>query len=473
MRSMRCRSALALLLLASGCFVSGSDCVQQGVTVTPCTIQLRPGQTAVLEARIPGAPAEPVSWFVPEAAGILEASANGNRLVLISISNVSASIPVQATSDTDSSLYGGSVIGVSAATFGGLPPPLFVFGGGFPVGTKAGATAVGGNLYFVAYADSLASAQATSSFQPGESTNRFLKRYTLAGNQLSVDVPDQFLFFTGPDAPIVPNVVADCAGNAYWIDLATLPNGYVLRRLAAGSNTVEERPFLVNQTPRFQSMSPRTLAVSCQGEIFFIAEELSFVSLWRLASFFAPPEPVSVPELDDFAFVYESLAVDEAGRLLAATRFPDGAGGFPALVRLIVRAVPGKSGEPTDLILVGEPDPVFVADDGLGGVSTFALDRHGAVYAARVALTPLGDPLAGVLSVHNTRGDLVYLLDRYPLQCPPACSDPACGTDVPFTDIQWLGVATDGRLRIVDALRDPDPLPGCDESVRLVLLEPQ
>lgn len=465
--------ALALALFGTGCFVSESDCVQQGVSVTPCTLQLRPGQTAVIDARIPGAPNELVSWFVPEAAGILDISPNGNRLVLISVANVPASIPVQATSDLDENLYGGAVIGLSPATFGSSPPPIFISGGGFPVGTKAGATAVGGNLYFVAYADSLAPLQLQDSFAPGEATNRFLKRYTLVGSQLTADIPDQFEFFTGPNALIFPNVVADCAGNAYWIDLEALPNRFVLRRLMAGSNTVEERPLLIDQVPQFSAINTRTLAVSCQGELYFIGEDSSDVQLFRLASFFSQARPVEVLDLLEFPFEYRTLAVDEVGRLLAAAPFPDVSGGNPPLARLIVSSIPDPDGEPGDTILVAQSDPIFTPDDNLGGVAAFALDRHGAIYASRVILPPGDPPFAGQITVHNTRGALVYMLDRYTLECPSTCAAPACGTEIPFADILSLGVSTDGRLRIIDAVLDPAPLPGCDQSVRLILLDPQ
>lgn len=449
--------------LGAGCFVSEGDCVQRGVSVTPCTVQLRPGQTAVLTARVPGAPGEPVDWIVPEAAlGAFTLQADGNRLTMISKSNVPANFPVQASSQAEPSFYGGAVVGQSSATFSSQPPPFFFFGGGLPVGTKAGATAVGGNLYFVAYADALAPLRQ-------ESDNRFLKRYNLANNQLSADIPDQFLLFDGPNAPIRPNVAADCAGNAYWIDLLNLPNEYVLRRLRAGSNVVETRPFLNGSVPQFLEIETRSIAVGCQGQIFFVGDDAARRSLWFVTAFGSDPEPVEVPELDDFAFSYLSLAVDEEGRLVAGADFVDGA----PLVRLILELVPARLGDSTALRWEGRVDSTFVVDDTLGGVGTLALDRRGAIYAARDEFGKAGDGF-GTLSAHNALGETIYVLRDYIYVCPSGCSVPDCGEKVPFNDIQWIGVGEEGRLRaIVRPVADGGLPAPCQESVRLLLLDPQ
>lgn len=224
------------------CFVSEGECVQRGVQVTPCAISVRAGQTLVLQASVPGDPSAPVIWELAEATeDAFEGEENGNQIVLISKRNVQGVYPVQATSADNPSLYGGTAVGVSSATFGGQAPPIVMFGGDFPVTGRVGATAAGGERYYVAYAanppsgspqDStgqgpeIGMASAPASFVevhphagPSPATNYFVKQFDAGTNQLLVSLSGQFLSFTGQATSVVaPNIEADCHGTGYWID---------------------------------------------------------------------------------------------------------------------------------------------------------------------------------------------------------------------------------------------------------------
>jgi len=449
---------LAIPLVASGCFVSESDCVQRGVVVEPCTIQAKAGQTIVLTAGIPGAPNEPVDWILPASvASAFSVTAQPNQLTLVSLQNVPGTYPIQASSQTDPTTYGGSAVGVSSAAFSSQPPPFVYFGGDLPVGSKASATAAGGNLYYVAYAG-------VGSFLPPESSlvgptaNFFVRQYSLATNQLLREISGQFTTFAGTQTatPIIPNVAADCAGNGYWVDYVPgSPPNYVLRRLGADGSGPQEQSLGDFVTFEFQ-----TLSVACDGSIYYIGDPVGGQSqpeLFRIASFGSVPSIVLVtpPEI---AFFTDSLVVDPEGRLIGGSS--SGSGVVPAVARLLVDA--SSKGAP-----VAALDPTFVADIPAPFVQDVAVDGLGVVYAA---ISGKSGPSVAAL---NSIGTVVYQISSYEYFCPSGCVLPTCGSQIPFTDILSLTAAPNGSLRVVD---DPDTsnfTGSCVEGVRLVLIDAQ
>lgn len=255
--------ALGLAALASSCFVSEGECTQAGLQVDPCTVSARAGQTIVIQAAPPGAPDSPVDFILPESAATAFAiQSEPNRLTLVSTQNVTGFFPVQATSQVDETKTGGATVAVAQANFGSTPPPFVLFGGDFPVGTKASATAAGGNLYYVAYADS-----SSSALGAGNPLNNFVRQYDVNTNQLLAQATDQFLSFGSKAAPVVvaPNVAADCQGFGYWVD-SDAKNGYVLRRLAPRSQVVNEQVL-----GSYDSFRLDTLSVGCDGDLYFVA----------------------------------------------------------------------------------------------------------------------------------------------------------------------------------------------------------
>jgi len=255
--------ALGLAALASSCFVSEGECTQAGLQVDPCTVSARAGQTIVIQAAPPGAPDSPVDFILPESAATAFAiQSEPNRLTLVSTQNVTGFFPVQATSQVDETKTGGATVAVAQANFGSTPPPFVVFGGDFPVGSKASATAAGGNLYYVAYADS-----SSSSLGAGNPLNNFVRQYDVNTNQLLAQATDQFLSFGSSTEQLVvaPNVAADCQGFGYWVD-SDVKNGYVLRRLAPRSQVVNEQVL-----GSYDSFRLDTLSVGCDGDLYFVA----------------------------------------------------------------------------------------------------------------------------------------------------------------------------------------------------------
>jgi hypothetical protein len=74
----------------------------------------------------------------------------------------------------------------------------------------------------------------------------------------------------------------------------------------------------------------------------------------------------------------------------------------------------------------------------------------------------------------NSLGAEFYRESSYQLACASGCSAPACGESVSFTRISSLGIAANGALRIIDDIAaDPDLPVECQESVRIVVLDPQ
>jgi len=260
-------AALAAASLASSCFVSEGECESRGVRLDPCQLSARAGQTVVIEATVDGAPEAPVNWILPAAiADAFTVQAEPRRLTLIGRQNVSAVFPLQASAVGDDTRLGGAALQVNSASFGSAPPPFVLFGGDFPVGSEATATAAGGNLYYVAYADSSGGLSAQGEAQ-GPPTNFFVRQLDIRTNQLLASVGDQFLEFTGSGQGLIePNIAADCEGNGYWVDYDPR-RGYVLRRLAPGAATADER--LLGE---FVDFRLGTLAVACGGEIHYVAE---------------------------------------------------------------------------------------------------------------------------------------------------------------------------------------------------------
>jgi hypothetical protein len=96
-----------------------------------------------------------------------------------------------------------------------------------------------------------------------------------------------------------------------------------------------------------------------------------------------------------------------------------------------------------------------------------AVDAGDAIYLGVKA--PAGDYVAG----YNTLGQEVYRVATYTNVCPTDCLEAACGTEVPFENIVSLGVSSGGALRVIDDIvTDGLPAP-CQESVRLILLDPR
>lgn len=450
--------ALSAGLSLASCFVSEGDCVTNGVVVEPCLVSAKAGQTIVLRAAVVGAPSEPINWFLPPSAeSAFSKVATDNELTLVSLQNVPGSYAIQASSRTDPLTYGGSVVGVGSASFSSQPPPFVVFGGDFPGGNTYGATAVGGNLYYVAYANTAPSLAAPpgSSLLPPPSTNFFVKQYGLATNALLADIPGQFLQFTSPSGPIVPNIAADCAGNGYWIDVASsgLPN-YVLRKLGPGSTTATERSL-----GAFSQFAFQAFAVGCDGAIYFVARPVGFnaAELFLLTSF--DGVLTRVRTLPDFlAPVVDALAVDVNGRLLAGDRNPDGS---PAIFRLVVdRLAPGGP--------VATLDTSFASVGDLSGATALASDAAGVVYGA----LDNGDGTSRI-AAFNELGAEIYSIDTYAYFCPGTCANPLCDTQIPFTQILSLGASPGGALRAFDG-PDTSTLPAeCQEALRFVLIDPQ
>lgn len=435
--------ALVAVLALGACFVSEGDCVQNGIVVQPCAINARAGQTVVLRAAVVGAPEEPIDWILPASAGAAFAvSTTDNSITLISLQNVSASYPIQASSRTEDSVYGGSVVGVGSATFGSQPPPFVLFGGDLPVGSKAGATAAGGNLYYVAYA--------SSELFVGGSPNFFVKQYDLATNALLADIPGQFSLFDGTGAsPIFPNVEADCQGNGYWVDRLNDQNQtIVLRRLAPGATTPDQQVLGDNTT--IASFVLPSLSVSCTGRIYFLMEPQgqSLPLLFRIDAFGSTPFEVITP-----SFSFQStpaMAIDGLGRLL----FADNSGEGPPVNRWLVTEEPFPA---------ANPDPSFVP-------TTVARTDHVTVDGAGVIYYVLN---AQEIVAMNELGGDVYSIDRYDLYCPEGCTEVLCDTPIPFTRIVSIDAAPNGALRVID---DPDTstLPAaCGESLRFVLIDPR
>jgi len=261
-------AALVVASLAGSCFVSEGECPSNGITLTPCQLSSRAGQTVVVEATIAGgsAPAS-VNWILPSTVGeAFTVFAEPSRLTLIGRQNVSAVFPVQANLAEDGTRSAGASLQVRATNFGSAPPPFVLFGGDFPVGSEATATAAGGNLYYVAYADSSGGLSSLGTAQ-GPPTNFFIRQLDIRTNQLLASVGDQFLQFTGSGQGVIePNVAADCDGNGYWVDYDPA-RGYVLRRLAPGAAVPDER--LLGE---FLDFRLGTLSVACDGAIYFVAE---------------------------------------------------------------------------------------------------------------------------------------------------------------------------------------------------------
>jgi len=449
---------LAIPFATAACFVSESDCVQRGVVVDPCSIQAKAGQTIVLTAEIPGAPNEPVDWIV--SASVLSAfdvTSQPNRLTLVSLQNVPGVYPIQASSQTDPLMYGGSAVGVSSATFSSQAPPFVYFGGDLPVGSKASATSAGGNLYYVAYAG-VGTFLAPESNLVGPTANFFVRQYSLATNQLLREISGQFTGFLGTQTltPIIPNVAADCAGNGYWVDFVNgVPPDYVLRRLGADGSGPQEQSLGQFTTFEFQ-----TLSVACDGAIYYIGDPVGGLSepvLFRIAAFGSPPAPVLVtpPEL---VLSTDSVVLDAQSRLIFGSS--TGGGGLSGISRLVVD--PFSAGGPIAVL-----DPTFNADTGGQSVFDVAVDGFGVVYAATTGNS--GPSIAAL----NSMGTLVYEITSYEYFCPNACVLPICGTEIPFTVILSVAAAPNGALRIVD---DPDTsnLPGsCVQALRFVLIDPQ
>lgn len=265
---------IAVLAAATtSCFVSESgqvanNCLQNGILVDPCVVNARAGQTVELAGSIAGNPGAPVDWILPQsAADAFDVVAEPNKLTLVSKQNVTAVFPVQASDPADSARFSGASIQVSRADFANTPPPFVLFGGDLPVGSKSSATAAGGNLYYVAYADSNPPGSVV-----GAPLNFYVQQYETSTNRLLATVVGQFLDFNDPQAalPIVPNVAADCAGNGYWIDVDPAL-GYVLRKLAPGATTYEQVAL-----GGYTQLRLDTLSVACDGALYFIGQTADY-----------------------------------------------------------------------------------------------------------------------------------------------------------------------------------------------------
>ena len=267
MRHSPSLAALVAASLAGSCFVSEGECESRGVHLDPCQLSARAGQTVVIEATVDGAPEAPVNWILPAAiADAFTVQSEPRRLTLIGRQNVSAVFPLQASAVGDDTRIGGAALQVNSASFGSAPPPFVLFGGDFPVGSEATATAAGGNLYYVAYADSSGGLSSLGP-PPGPPANFFIRQLDIRTNQLLASVGDQFLQFTGSGQGVIePNVAADCDGNGYWVDYDPT-RGYVLRRLALGAVEPDERVL-----GEFLNFRLGTLSVACDGAIYFVAE---------------------------------------------------------------------------------------------------------------------------------------------------------------------------------------------------------
>jgi len=449
--------ALVLFVVPIGsCFVSPGDCVQEGVQVDPCFVAARPGQTLTLNATVIGAPTAAVQWEVSSATNAAFAiQPNGNSLTLISQQNTQGSFSVTARSLDNETIRGGSVITTKPAGFNPQPSPFVFTGGPTPnrnfIGT---ATASGGGVYYVAYADFNSPDFPAVGGAPPPAVNHFVKQFDLQTNVVLGEVPDQFDGFGG--GTIVPNIAADCAGNGYWIDDRCLDgcNGdYALFQLAPGSSTPVQPQFNFpsNTTPETD-----TLTVGCDGAIYFVASVSRNQILYTIPVYGDQPIPIVVTGRQSFAFFVDCLAVDFQGRLLAGDENQDGS---EPLQRLLLGPVIGG-------VITATVDTDFTP--GLTeseGVSSIAVDPSGIVYA-----TVFGTQVRAF----NELGDPVYTVSSYLHLCPSGCTSADCNTIVPFQDIQSIAVTANGGLRVLDDVSIPvtDPAP-CQETVRLILIDPQ
>lgn len=275
---MRILLVAALAAASTSCFVSEggqvpNECLQNGILVDPCVVNARAGQTVELAGSIAGAPGAPVDWILPKsAADAFDIVAEPNRLTLVSKQNVDSIFPVQASDPADSARFSGASIQVARADFSNTPPPFVLFGGDLPVGSKSSATAAGGNLYYVAYADSAAPFAATGGAGLGTGLNFYVQQFEVGTNRLLATISGQFLGFDDPQAslPIVPNVAADCDGNGYWVDVDPAL-GYVLRKLAPGATNYEQQAL-----GAYSELRLDTLSVACDGTLYFVGQTAPF-----------------------------------------------------------------------------------------------------------------------------------------------------------------------------------------------------
>lgn len=263
--SLAC-ATLAAAHLVGACFVSEGECESRGVRLDPCQILARAGQTLVIEANIDGAPDASVNWILPATVGnAFGVLAEPRRLTLVGRQNVSAIFPLQANVAGDDTRTGGAALQVNSASFGSAPPPFLVFGGDFPVGSEAMATAAGGNLYYVAYADS-SSGSAAQPEMLGPVTNFYVRQLDIRTDEVLNTITGQFLQFTGAGGLIEPNIAADCEGNGYWVDFDP-KQGFVLRRLRPQASEPDEQVL-----GNFLEFPRQTLTVACDGTIYYVAE---------------------------------------------------------------------------------------------------------------------------------------------------------------------------------------------------------
>jgi uncharacterized delta-60 repeat protein len=184
------------------------------------------------------------------------------------------------------------------------------------------------------------------------------------------------------------------------------------------------------------------------------------LQLYRLASFEAEPRVFESGDESALGFLssVQSMAIDKQGRIVLGD--PTGAYG---VARLLV------SLELEQVALDEDFQP-----NGLGSVFDVAVDSGDAIYAASGGfVSEQGLGFHSVVGL-NSLGAEFYRESSYQLACASGCSAPACGESVSFTRISSLGIAANGALRIIDDIAaDPDLPVECQESVRIVVLDPE
>lgn len=459
-----------LLLIALGsCFVSPGDCRNEGVKVEPCLLGARPGQTITLTASVEGSPSAQIGWELSDAVDAAFAKeVNGNRLTLISRQNSQGTFGITARSVANDALRGGAVISTNQAGYSSQPSPFQLIGGNF--GIFGADVAAGGGVYYVAYADATASAVAPLGV--GTVTNFFVKKFDLITNQLLAVVTGQFQGL-GSNT-IFPNIAADCLGRGYWVDDVYNERGdYALRRLSVGATTPDqpEYNFPGNIDPLVQ-----TLAVTCNGTIYFIGVENNQLRrLYTIPAYGQAPIPVTLVG-QNFSFNNPALAVDKEGRVLIGEGFPFTE---PSLRRFNITGGSGTFTATVDAAWV----PPITTDNGVKAIAT---DDSGVYYvvtrtlqfdvegaAAGKGPQPLGSSGDAIRAI-NDLGDIVYSIQSYTRNCPSGCTASTCGQEVPFENIQSIAVSPTGGIRVIDDVFIPGTEPSaCQETFRLVLINPQ
>ena len=434
-------TALALLCVAllPACFVDSGECVAQGVRVTPCTIPMKIGQTRTFTAAVTADPDEDVDWLISPAVDTgFDAFVDGNELELVGTLGLGGVYKLRAASATDPERFGEAIISMTTHSYGYPPPPVQVNGTDFPEDYE-GEVAVGGDLYYVAYADPLILAR--SSVVPA---NFFVQQFALNGDAELAAVEGQFALFGARDPlGVPPNIAADCQGNGYWLDRPDNTSPIEIRRLST-AGTLSSFPL-----PNFDDVG--AMAVACDGKLYFygLAAGANFGELYQISSFGAAPVLFAIPEAPFAGSTFDSIATDPENRLILGDQNPDG---NPAIIRVI----------PDPVLPIGDVDETFAVDLALPGVSAVAVDGSSVVYGAAQ------NAILGI----NSLGTLIYVVNTYLYNCPAGCATADCGSLVQFQDIRSLGAADDGRLRVIDNVTLGAVPLECQVTLRLILIDP-